>query len=198
MCATHLLPQAHDLEALEVAELPPPGGLLASLSIVAALPLLLNLLSIPLLLERGGAGASGELLDDETGEGEVGERLGVARDDVLLLRGRTLDKDLFMLMSTFRPHIDKLLRSALLPTYAPRMLTYTLVIDDLSDGGELASKGTGAEHGNTANLDHAPGAGNNFGVTHCVGFGGSGIGVSEMRKSGTIFGRSDTVPSCVV
>lgn len=180
VCATHLLPQTHDLEALEVIELPPPDGLLASLSVVAALPLLLDLLRIPLLLERGGTGASGKLLDDETGEGEVGKRLGVARDNVLLLGRGTLDKDLFTLLSTFRPHISFPTLCALRSSHSfLPVLTYALVVDDLDDGGELAGEGTAAEHGNTANLDQAPGAGNNFGVTHCVGFRGSGIELLE-------------------
>ena len=91
---THLLPEAHNLEALEVVEVSPLGDLLALLDVVAAVELLLDLLGLPLLLDGGGAGGAGKLVDHETGERDVGERGGVARDRGLGGGGGTVDKDL--------------------------------------------------------------------------------------------------------
>ena len=48
---THLLPQSHNLEPLEVTQLLPPLTLLSALREVAASPLVLDLVLIPLLLE---------------------------------------------------------------------------------------------------------------------------------------------------
>ena len=91
---THLLPEAHNLEALEVVEVSPLGDLLALLGVVAVVELLLDLLGFPLLLDGGGAGGAGKLVDHETGERDVGERGGVARDRGLGGGGGTVDKDL--------------------------------------------------------------------------------------------------------
>lgn len=91
---THLLPQAHDLETLKVVEVPPLLGLLTLLGELAVVELLLELLGVPLLLESGGAGATGELLKNEAGEGQVRERSGVTGDNSLGAGGGTLDEDL--------------------------------------------------------------------------------------------------------
>lgn len=91
---TNLLPEAHDLEALEVVEVSPGGDLGTLLGVVAVVELLLDLLGLPLLLQRGGAGSARKLLEDEAGERQVGEGLGVAGDNCLGVGGRTFDKDL--------------------------------------------------------------------------------------------------------
>jgi hypothetical protein len=65
---THLLPEAHDLEALEVVQVSPLGGLLTLLGEVALVELALDLLGLPLLPEGNSAGTAGELLDNEAGE----------------------------------------------------------------------------------------------------------------------------------
>lgn len=91
---TYLLPEAHDLEALEVVEVSPLGDLLTLLGVVAVVELLLDLLGLPLLLDGGGAGGAGELLDDEAGERDGRERGGVARNRRLGGGGGTVDKDL--------------------------------------------------------------------------------------------------------
>lgn len=91
---THLLPEAHNLEALEVVEVSPLGDLLALLGVVAAVELLLDLLGLPLLLDGGGAGGAGKLVDDETGERDVRESGGVARDRCLGGGGGTVNEDL--------------------------------------------------------------------------------------------------------
>jgi len=57
--------------------------------------------------------------------------------------------------------------------------TYTLVVDDLDDGGKLAGKGAGAEHRNAANLNHTPGARDYRCFTHCVGLCGSDLEALE-------------------
>jgi hypothetical protein len=91
---THLLPEAHDLEALEVVEVSPLGLLSALLGVVAVVELALDLLGLELLLEGDGASATGELLDDEAGEGQVRERSGVAGDGGLDGGSGTLNEDL--------------------------------------------------------------------------------------------------------
>ena len=91
---THLLPEAHDLEALEVVEVSPLGLLSALLGVVAVVELLLDLLGLPLLLDGGGAGSAGKLLDNETGERDGRERGGVARDRCLGGGGGTVNEDL--------------------------------------------------------------------------------------------------------
>ena len=91
---THLLPEAHDLEALEVVEVPPLDGLFTLLGVVAVVELALNLLGLELLLEGDSAGATGKLLDNEAGERQVRERSGVAGDRGLDGGSGTLNEDL--------------------------------------------------------------------------------------------------------
>ena len=91
---THLLPEAHDLEALEVVEVPPLGLLSALLGVVAVVELALDLLGLELLLEGDSASATGELLDDEAGERQAGERGGVTGDRGLDGGSGTLNEDL--------------------------------------------------------------------------------------------------------
>lgn len=45
--------------------------------------------------------------------------------------------------------------------------TYTTVVDDLDNGGELALVGTASEENDTANLDQTPGGGDDGCVSHC-------------------------------
>jgi hypothetical protein len=91
---THLLPEAHDLEALEVVEFSPLGLLSALLGVVGVVELALDLLGLELLLEGDSAGAAGKLLDDEASERQAGERGGVTGDSGLDGGSGTLDKDL--------------------------------------------------------------------------------------------------------
>ena len=91
---THLLPEAHDLEALEVVEVSPLGLLLALLGVVGVVELALDLLGLPLLLEGNGASATGELLKDEAGERQVGERGGVTGNSGLDGGSGTLNENL--------------------------------------------------------------------------------------------------------
>jgi hypothetical protein len=91
---TDLLPEAHDLEALEVVQVPPLGGLLTLLGEVAVVELALDLLGLPLLLQGDGAGSAGELLENEAGERQNRERGGVAGDGGLNGGSGTLNKDL--------------------------------------------------------------------------------------------------------
>jgi hypothetical protein len=91
---THLLPEAHDLEALEVVQVSPLGGLLTLLGEVALVELALDLLGLPLLPEGNSAGTAGELLDNEAGERDGRQRGGVARDGELGGGSGTLNEDL--------------------------------------------------------------------------------------------------------
>lgn len=74
-----LLPQHHNLEPLEVIELLSPGHLGLVLRVCAVEEFALDVLAVPLLLESGVADREREL-DDDGGEGELGERCGVAWD----------------------------------------------------------------------------------------------------------------------
>jgi hypothetical protein len=91
---TNLLPEAHDLEALEVVEVPPLGLLSALLGVVAVVELALDLLGVPLLLEGGSASSTGELLNNEASERDARERGGVAGDRGLDGGSGTLNEDL--------------------------------------------------------------------------------------------------------
>ena len=48
------------------------------------------------------------------------------------------------------------------------MSTYTLVVDNLGDGGELAGVRAVDEEHNTADLDEPPLASRNVNVAHCI------------------------------
>jgi hypothetical protein len=91
---THLLPEAHDLEALEVVEVSPLVLLSTLLGVVGVVELALDLLGLELLLEGDSASATGELLDDEAGERQAGERGGVTGDRGLDGGSGTLNEDL--------------------------------------------------------------------------------------------------------
>ena len=82
---TYLLPQPHNLEALEVAQLLPPQALLSALGEGAAIPLAHHVVIVPLPLQRSRADATREFGDDVVGEGHVREFGGVARDGVFCL-----------------------------------------------------------------------------------------------------------------
>lgn len=91
---TNLLPEAHDLEALEVVEVSPLGLLSALLGVVAVVELALDLLGLPLLLEGDGASSTGKLLNNEAGERHAREGGGVAGDRGLDGGSGTLNEDL--------------------------------------------------------------------------------------------------------
>lgn len=92
---TYLLSQAEDLEALKVGQVLPPVGALSLLDVVALGPLAVDLVLLPQLSHGASAGSTGELGDDEVGEGGLGERKDVTGDDLLLFGGRTINQDLF-------------------------------------------------------------------------------------------------------
>lgn len=80
---TYLLLQPHNLEPLEIAQLLALDTPLPALREVRAGPLALDVVLVPLLLQRRTADASGQLGDDDAGERHVGEFGGVAGDVVL-------------------------------------------------------------------------------------------------------------------
>lgn len=100
--STHLLSQAHNLEALEVGKLLALDGALAVLGPGAVVPLAVDRVLLPESLEGGVAGGAGKLLNDDGSQREVRERGGVAGDGSLGVGGRTLDKDLFHTLSALR------------------------------------------------------------------------------------------------
>jgi hypothetical protein len=116
---THLLPELHDLEALEVVELLPLLELGALLGPGALGPLLVNLLLLPLLGNETTSGSAGKLGDDDRGKRHLGECDCVARDGCIL--GGTVNKHLGFCERRAETGI--------------RGISYTLVVDDLDNGG---------------------------------------------------------------
>lgn len=100
--STHLLSQAHNLEALEVGELLALDGALAVLGPGAVVPGAVNTNLLPEGLESSVTGGAGKLLNDNGGQREVREGGGVAGYGNLGVGGRTLDKDLFHALSAWR------------------------------------------------------------------------------------------------
>ena len=86
-----LLPQLHNFEPLEVVQLPPCLELSTLLCPGARGELLVDLVSLPLLLDNANAGSTGELRNDNRGEGEVGERSSVSGNGSI--RGRAVNED---------------------------------------------------------------------------------------------------------
>ena len=78
---THLLPQPHNLEPLEIRQLPPPRAPRPAQRPRALLPRLVHLRRRPLLADRAGARALGDLGHDHVREGYVREGGGVAGDE---------------------------------------------------------------------------------------------------------------------
>lgn len=91
---TYLLPEAEDLEALEVGQVLPALSALGLLGEVGLGPLAIDLLLLPKLLHGASTGSTGQTGDDKVSEGGVGERKDVAGNDLLLLGGGTVDQDL--------------------------------------------------------------------------------------------------------
>lgn len=87
-----LLLEPHDLEAVEVGEVLPALDLLPALEPVRLLPLRVDLVLLPELLDGAVAGAAGEALDLHVGDEALGQADGLAGD--LSVGGRAIDKDL--------------------------------------------------------------------------------------------------------
>ena len=98
---TYLLPQLHDLEPLEVVQLPPLLERSALLGPGALVELLLDLVLLPLLRNVADTGGAGQLRDDDGGEGELGEGDFLTGDGGLL--GGTINKDLCRSAAAFLP-----------------------------------------------------------------------------------------------
>ena len=92
--ATYLLPQLHDLEPLEVVQLPPLLERSALLGPGALVELLLDLVLLPLLRDVANTGSTRQLGDNNRGKGELGKGDFLTGDRGLL--GRTINKDLLL------------------------------------------------------------------------------------------------------
>ena len=92
--STYLLPQLHDLEPLEVVQLPPLLERSALLGPGALVELLLDLVLLPLLRNETNTGATRQLGDDDGGQGELGEGNLLAGNGGLL--GGAVNKDLYV------------------------------------------------------------------------------------------------------
>ena len=94
MLSTYLLPESEDLEALEVVKVLPSLGALGLLGEVALGPLAVDLVLLPQLSHGASTGGTGQLGNDEVGEGGLGEREDVTGNDLVLLGGRTVNQNL--------------------------------------------------------------------------------------------------------
>jgi hypothetical protein len=117
--ATYLLPHLHDLEALEVVQSSPLGDGCALLGPCALIELLRDLVLLPLLRDVADTALAGKLGDDDGREGEFRERDLLAGNGSLL--GGTIKEDLCLCQL---PTSNQIAESP-----------YTLVVDDLDDGG---------------------------------------------------------------
>ena len=102
LSSTHLLSQAHNLEALEVGELLALDGALAVLGPGAVVPGAVNTNLLPESLKGSVTGGAGKLLNDDGSQREIREGGGVAGDGSLGVGRGTLDKDLFHTLSVLR------------------------------------------------------------------------------------------------
>jgi hypothetical protein len=118
--STYLLPHLHDLEALKVVESPPLGKGRALLGPRALVELLLDLVLLPLLRDVADTALAGKLGDDNGCQGEFRKRNFLAGDGGLL--GGTIDEDLCLCEPLHNG--NQIARNP-----------YTLVVDDLDDGG---------------------------------------------------------------
>lgn len=91
---TYLLLESHNLEAIEVGQVLPPLSALGLLGVVALSPLAVDLVSLPELGDRAGASRTGQLGDDEGGQGGVGESEDMTGDDLLVVGGGAVNQDL--------------------------------------------------------------------------------------------------------
>lgn len=175
--STYLLPKSEDLEALKVVQVLPSLGALGLQGEVALGPLAIDLVLLPQLSDGASTGGTGQLGDDEVGEGGVGEREDVTGHDLVLLGGRTVNQDLSMrLVNIWRiPAFSHLPDLRIVPPPPDSKSsefrgTYTLVVDNLDDGGQLAGVGTATDQDHAANLNELPLSNLDIDIGHGEGF----------------------------
>lgn len=142
-----LLLEDHDLEAVEVAQSPSEllGGDL--LGVGGLGPLGLDAGLLPELGNGAGAGAAGKGGDGKAGEGDVGESERLAGDGSV----GGIEQDLNLESAHCRVFRREVFRD-----FADfRGCTHALVINDLDDNGQLASRRAVVQEDDAANLDEA-------------------------------------------
>lgn len=108
---------------------------------------------LPLLCNEATSGGARELGNDDRGEGDLGESDGLAGHWGVL--GRAVDEHLSSCERRARSNIA--------------IAAYTLVVDDLDDGGYPSIVLAAAEDDDAADLDQPPGARCDISVTHFDG-----------------------------
>jgi hypothetical protein len=155
-----LLLESHNLEAVEVGQVLPSLDLLTLLGPVALLPLGVDLVLLPKLLDGTVSGATDEALNNELGEQALGQGNGLSGDSQSRVGGRTVDENLCKK--------SRLILHSSLPGFAGYDKTYSLVVNDLDDGSKSASEGVVSVDGNNAtNLNEAPVGSLNHCFAHC-------------------------------
>lgn len=89
-----LLLESQNLEAVEVGQVLPPLDLLALLGPVALLPLGVDLVLLPKLLDGTVSGATDEAFNDELGEQALGQGNGLSGDSQSRVGGGAVDENL--------------------------------------------------------------------------------------------------------
>lgn len=161
---TNLLPQPHDLEALEVVERPALGDSVLVLRPCALAELLLDLGGLPDLLNDTVASTAGELGDDDGSQGQVGEGRSVTGHSLLGGGSGAIDENLRECEYS-TPYFGD--RAAQHDGWRRGRSTYALVVDDLDDGGKPALEGALGEEDHTADLNEPPLRCLDLCVTHC-------------------------------
>lgn len=92
---TNLFSQSHDLESLEVGQVASSVLLFLLLSIASLSPFGVDAGLLPSLSHSSSSGTSGAFFEAERCEGDMGERDGLAWDDLLFISGRAINQDLY-------------------------------------------------------------------------------------------------------
>lgn len=159
-----MLLQSHDLESVEVGERSSSLSLVLSLGPFALLPLGVNLRLLPCGLQGSRSDGTGQLLDRQVGQQDVGQRDSLSGNDQLGVCRGSINQSLENSQSIKSIQFNS---RFILPISD---LTYALVVDDLDNGSESASEGTCAlDEDDAADLDLAPLGGFDRCVAHCDG-----------------------------
>ena len=91
---TYLLFKSENLKALKVGQILSPFGTSSALSVVALSPLAVDFVLLPKFADRTSASRSRQLRNDKVSQGRVSERKDMTGNNLLLVRGWTVDKNL--------------------------------------------------------------------------------------------------------
>ncbi|KAI6753107.1 hypothetical protein HG531_005276 [Fusarium graminearum] len=139
-----LLLESENLETLEVGKSLPSLHLVPLLGPVGLLPLGVDLGLLPELSDNTSSGTAVQALNNERGEENLVEGNSLSGSGEASVRGRAVDENLWRGSISCVASIEA-------------GNTYSLVVDDLDDRGQVASEGVVAvDNNDSANLNEAP------------------------------------------